>query len=637
MNEIPWTKFFPERFGIQGIVATVVFITLIIGLFVGSPVGRVLCAVGALALAGYVYFRRQRDDVGQRGKREQEESQHAEGDMKTLLFDDFQAPSSSYAVKEVGEEEPVVPSTKAGQAIAVTKEEKVKEFDIADFFDLDSDIFRSETDPRSEFNFLLTKLLMGMKEVLFAHTVAFSWVNREKQQLVLETKATSSENFTTDKRMPIEHDVASQVARSGKPQVMGRISELAEKEVLRHYQSDEGVKSLVVVPVYYLTGREEHRLPEGVIVADSKAEDAFGAETLAMLGHFTKMISALIKSYTTKYDLLLDSELLTSIRRVQDRVKSERSEQAALSALADETMKLLSWDVLTITMYAEAHQAWVIQKVVNRSFIPYPAVNQIVAFENSIVGRVIQTNTLVHVGDFEADPDVRFSADENIAMNGSFLCVPISSLNRCYGAVTIESDKKFHWTPNETEVLYRLVENAAELLEVLYMNDVMKDHVTVDETSGALNKKHFMKKLEEEILRAEDFGSELALVSLAIDNMQEHANRYGKDGFESILAQVAKLVRINTQPYDVIGRYETNGLHILLVNTTANNAYVWAEKVRKHIASNVIELGRVSCSVTVSEGVSGLTHGMKRDDLIASCARVLTKAIESGGNLVRYY
>lgn len=644
MNEIPWTKLSPERFGIQGIVATVVFITLIIGLFVGSPVGRVLCAVGALALVGYVYITWKRGATGQRGKRQpEEESQLAEGTMKTLLFDDFQAPSSSYTVKEVGEEEPVMPSTKAGQTVAVTREEKMKEFDIADFFDLDSDVFRHETDPRSEFNFLLTKLLMGMKEVLFAHSVAFFWVNREKQQLVLETKATASGNFTTNKRMPIGQDVASQVARSGKPQVLGRISALAESEVLRHYQSDEGVKSLVAVPVYYLTvsdlaeGREEHRLPEGVIVADSKAEDAFGAETLAMLGHFTKMISALIKSYTNKYDLLLDSELLTSIRRVQDRVKSERSEQAVLNALADETMKLLSWDVLTITMYSEAQQAWVIQKVVNRSFIPYPALNHSVAFANSIVGRAIQSNTLVHIADLEAEPAVRFSANENIAMNGSFLCVPISSLNRCYGAVTIESDKKFHWTPNEAEVLYRLVENAAELLEVLYMNDVMKDHITVDETSGALNKKHFLKKLEEEIHRSEDFGNELALVSLAIDNMQEHVNRYGKDGFESILGQVVKLVRINTQPYDVIGRHETNALLILLVNTTANNAYVWAEKVRKHIASNVIELGQVSCAVTVSAGVSGLSQGMKKDDLITSCTRVLNKAIESGGNLVRYY
>ena len=80
--------------------------------------------------------------------------------------------------------------------------------------------------------------------------------------------------------------------------------------------------------------RAQGILPVGTIVADSKAEDAFGQETLELLGRFTKLVSALIKSYTDKYDLLLDSELLSSIRRMQDRIRSEPGEQTILTALA---------------------------------------------------------------------------------------------------------------------------------------------------------------------------------------------------------------------------------------------------------------------------------------------------------------
>ena len=116
--------------------------------------------------------------------------------MKKLLFDDFQPSSSDgYVVKEISEEDSVVPSTKSVQPVVTAKEEKMKEFEIADFFDLESDIFRNESEPRSEFNFLLNKLLLAMKEVLFAHSVAFFWANREKQQMVLEAKATESSNF----------------------------------------------------------------------------------------------------------------------------------------------------------------------------------------------------------------------------------------------------------------------------------------------------------------------------------------------------------------------------------------------------------------------------------------------------------
>lgn len=631
-----------------GIIASIVLITLAFGLVFGSPVGRIVCGAGILALGGYVFVMLKRKGVfdaalSQRGKRQsetQEElySQPEEGDMKKLLFDDFQSSATAYVVKEIQEEEAVVPSRKSTQPVVTAKEEKVKQFAISDFFDLDSDIFRHETEPRNEFNFLLSKLLLAMKEVMFAHSVAFFWANREKQQMVLEARASDSPNFMTVKRYAIDQDVVSQVARSGKPQVLGRISPLAEKELIKHYVGSEDIKSLIVAPVYYFTGKiDEQQLPEGVIVADSKVEDAFGAETIALMGHFTKMISALIKTYTNKYDLLLDSELVTSIRRLQDRVRSERSEQAVLDALADEAVKLLNWDVLTVTMYSEAVGGWALQKIVNRSNVMYPALNDPVDFHESIVGRVIRTNTVAHINDLEAKPEIRFSLDESISLRGSFLCVPISSLNRCYGALTLESGNRFQFLGSEAEVIYRLVENAAAMLEVLYMNDLAKEFVVTDQLTGMLTRKHFTKKLEEEVVRAEDFETELALASIAIDGMQDHVNRFGKEGFDEIMNQVAKLVRINTQPYDVLGRHDTNTLSVLLINTTANDGYLWAEKMRKHIASNIITINGQSCSVTVSAGVCGLSDGMRKDELISGTSQVLNKAIESGGNLVRVY
>jgi diguanylate cyclase (GGDEF)-like protein len=634
---------------VHGTIAMALLITLIIGLFVGSPVGRIVCGVGVVALGGYLFVILKRDSIfsrtPQRGKRQSDEhqeelySQPKRDDMKTLLFDDFQPPSPhGYVVKEVTEQETVVPSTKSAQRVAVVREEKAKEFEVGDFFDLESDLLKNDLEPRSEFNFVLSKLLAAMKEVLFAHSVAFFWANREKQQMVLEARATSSQNFMLTKRYAIGDDVVSQVARTGKPQVLGRISPLAESELLSHYVVKEGIKSLVVVPVFYLTGSSvSTQLPEAVIVADSKAEDAFGPETLSLMGQFTKVISALLKSYTSKYDLLLESELLASIRRLQDRVKSERSEEAVLNALAEEAVKLVNWDVMTVTMYSEERHGWAIQKIVNRTNVLYPSLGAAVDFGESIVGKAIRTNTLINVGDMETEPVVRFAHDEVINMRGSFLCIPISSLNRCYGAVAVESWRKYHFSSNETETLYRLVENAAELLEVLYMNDLVKEHIAVDQLTGSLNKRHFQKKVEEEVLRAEDFGAELSLVHFAIDGTEEHIHRLGNEGFENLLHRVAGILRSSIHPYDVMGRTDATRLSVLLVNMAASDAYLWAEKVCKQIASTVFAIDGESCVVTLSAGVCGLTEGMGAEELTAGALQVLHKAIESGGNLVRVF
>jgi diguanylate cyclase (GGDEF)-like protein len=628
-------------FTVNGIVAAVVVLALIIGLFLGSPVGRIICGLFLLAglVAAAVVWRKQRN-IFRRGDREDTEelySQSPEGPMKKLLFDDFQSRGGQYVVKEIEEEGVVKPSSKSVQVVPITmREEKAKEFQISDFFDLDSDIFRNDTEPKSEFNFLLHKALLALKDVVFAHSAAFFWSNREKQQMVLETQATESQNFMAAKRFDVEDDVISHVARTGKPQLLGRINPVSEKELIRYYESPEYIKSVIAVPVFFFKG-EGDQLPVGVIVADSKAEDAFGAETMGMLGNFTKLVSALIKSYTDKYDLLLDSELLTSIRRMHDRIKSDPTEFTILNSLAEETNRLINWDFLTVAMYSDGQRGWILQKVVNRSGQPYVSPDQMVDFNASVVGSVIRANNIERIDDLGAEAPVRFHPDEPIDHQGTFLCIPISSMNRCYGALSLESRTPANFSGNEVETVYRLVESAAMALEVLYMNDLVKDFVIVDQLTGSFNKKHFLKKLEEEVQRAEDFGDDLALVSIALDAVQEHINRYGREGLDAIVNTVAKTIRANIRPYDVVGRQEGDGIGVLLANTAASDAYLWAEKIRKQIASNIISLGNKSFSVTVSAGVCGLGEGMHKEELISGTSQVLNKAMENGGNLVRVF
>lgn len=633
---------------VNGLVAMAGVLALIIGLFVGSPVGRVISAIVFVAACGFLFmsWKRTRAFSLPYGWKHKEEvySQSPEGNMKRLLFDDFQSSAGGkYVVKEVEETETVVPSTRSAQPVAVTKEEKVREFETRDFFDLDSDIFRNEAEPKSEFNFLLNKVLLALKEVVFAHSAAFFWANREKGQMVLEATATDSRSFIRTKRLPIESDIVSQVAISGKPQVLGRVNPVSEKELLHFYEEPEFIKSVVAVPVYFMSrgansmADSTPQQPVGVIVADSKAEDAFGAETLSLLGNFTKLVSALIKSYTDKYDMLLDSELLTSIRRIQDRIKSDPAEYTILNSLAEEINRLVNWDFLTVVMYGEERNGWMMQKVVNKAAQPYVAPDQLIDFDESIVGRVIRSNKVESVDDLSAMEPVRFYSSERIESRGSFVAVPISSLNRCYGAVTLESKNRQNFSGNEVETVYRLVENVASSLEVLYMNDLVKDHVIVDHLTGSFTRKHFLKKIEEEVQRADDFGTELALVSMAIDDMDELSMRYGKDGFDSIVSQTARILKAAIRQYDVVGRQDVDRIGVLLINTAASDGYLWAEKIRKQIAGHVMSLAGRSLSITVSAGVCGLTDGMHKEELIAGTSQVLEKARENGGNLVRVF
>jgi diguanylate cyclase (GGDEF)-like protein len=260
-----------------------------------------------------------------------------------------------------------------------------------------------------------------------------------------------------------------------------------------------------------------------------------------------------------------------------------------------------------------------------------------VDFQHSIVGEVIRANRVRTIDDLRPPQPVRFNADERIGLQGSFLAVPISSVNRCYGALCLESVNPANFAGIEVETIYRLVENAASLLEVLYMNDIARDMVTVDQVTGCLTRKQFLKVIESEIQRASDSGAELVYVSVAVDDMQGHQSRYGADGADVIVGQVAKLLRLHTRAYDGVGRMDPDRFGVLLVATSTSDGYLWAEKVRKQIAGQVIGVGGTSLSVTVSAGVCGYNEGMTRDQLIAGTSAVLHRAIEDGGNLVRVY
>jgi diguanylate cyclase (GGDEF)-like protein len=487
-----------------------------------------------------------------------------------------------------------------------------------------------------EFHGLVDKTLLVVKSTLFAHTTAFFWKNPERQQLVLEGVATDSVEFSAARRFELGSDLVSAVAGSGKPQILSIVNPAAETDLLRYYEKAAGVRSAVAVPVFFRSSMQEIETV-GVLIADSTAEDAFGQETVDLLGRFTKLISSLIKSYTDKYDLLMDSELLGSIRRLQDRLKSDHSETAVMNVLVDEITRLVNPDVLTVTMYNDDVRGWTIQKVINPLGHPSVLPSQLVDVAQSVVGEVISSNRVEVIPDLAGEERVRYYQGETLPKEGAFVCVPISSFNRCYGAIGVENRKGSTLSGQEVEMLYRLVENAASVLEVGFMNEIVKEYLAVDHLTGLMTKKFFLRRAEEEVQRAEDTDGELAFITMTVDGLDEHIRRYGREVLDVISREVASLIRVQLRPYDTLGTSEHQTVGILLANMTASNAYLWAEKARKSIASHVISYGSKNFSVTVSVGVCGLSEGMHSRELIANAGQVHSKVATAGGNGVRVY
>ncbi|MGB9773955.1 MAG: sensor domain-containing diguanylate cyclase [Bacteroidota bacterium] len=537
---------------------------------------------------------------------------------QTLLFDDL----SLY---------PRRTSSAASPQPAMSSTGISSEFEVMNFFDRDIEAISAETDPRIEFDFLLGKVLNIAKEVLFAHTVVFAWANFDKHRMVIEAKSTNAANFTPNKRFPMESDLVSQIAASGKPQIVSRIEPTNERDLIAYYSEKEYVKSFVGAPVFF-----GQRLV-GVLAADSKAEDAFGIETLSLLAHFTKLLSVLIKSYTDKYDLQLESRGFAAIARMHERLVAPVTPAVVAEMFIDEALSLTDAERVSVTLFDDDRQAWRVIRAKHRGSQTDAIENLEVDLNASVVGESIRTNTPRLVRDISAVQVIRYSKGEPPLPAGSFLVVPLTSLQRGYGAIALESTTPHGLNARDEHLFSRLAGVVANVLEVLVLSDVIREFVVVDDLTGTYNKRAFLERAKEEFLRAADQGVEFSVLLLAVDNMKELVDRYGAGGFDQILVNVSQIIRASGRPYDVVGRYDYNRLGIVLSGMSANDAYLWSEKLRKAVASHVISIGDKTFSVTISVGICGATVHATVDEILLNASQVLHKSMESGGNTVRVF
>lgn len=535
---------------------------------------------------------------------------------------------------------PEASSSHEPQAAVIVQEEyheRKYDFKLSDFFDLSEEVGAQESGPKSEFTNLIKRVLSLVQNTYFAHTVAFFWVNREKKQLVLESYVSESSRFTSHRRREIGLDLISQIANSGKPQLVTEINELSQPEMLGYYEDVEPVKAFVGVPIFYSQLTVEPQNPVAVLAMDCLEKDAYGNETLSSLGHVTKLVSGLIRSYTDKYDLLLDSELLRSVTRMRDQLKIDFTVHTVARSLVEETSRLVGWDYLTVVLFDETRKAWAIHMVMNRMNDPYVAVTNIVDHQRSLVGDVIQSATFKIVDHIEESNLPRFFRSERCESKGSLMILPLNSLSRCYGALVVESKDARSYSEADSKLLQKIVDVASWAFEILGLTEVTNAYVTLDETTGVANHKYFMGRVQEEVQRANDFGSDLSIVMISIDSISEHMNRIGKDGCDFVLQNVGRMIKNSIRPYDLVGRFDFNRFAVLLVNTTPNEASLWAEKLRKNVASNIINVESRSFSVTISMGISGAVNEASDVELLEKADRVLKKAVEAGGNIVRVY
>ncbi len=152
---------------------------------------------------------------------------------------------------------------------------------------------------------------------------------------------------------------------------------------------------------------------------------------------------------------------------------------------------------------------------------------------------------------------------------------------------------------------------AKRVLELEYsLKDALakKRHLAMtDPLTSLYNRRYFMRHFSRALKRAQRYGGTVSLLLLDIDNFKRINDTFGHGVGDVVLKrftrQTAKCLQRATDWCARIGGEE---FAVVLEGTTLTDARACAERVRRQIASSIIDTSAGPVQITVSIGVSGL-------------------------------
>ena len=154
-----------------------------------------------------------------------------------------------------------------------------------------------------------------------------------------------------------------------------------------------------------------------------------------------------------------------------------------------------------------------------------------------------------------------------------------------------------------------------------------------DEFTGLPNRRAFMRRLEDEIGRAQRYGTPLALAIMDLDEFKAINDTYGHAAGDEVLRCYATDVLSIFRHHDMVARYGGEEFSVLLPNTGQEGAVCALHKVQQRVAKRSCEIaGRKLSLPTFSAGLTLYVPGELPHALIDRADQALYQAKRLGRN-----
>lgn len=158
-----------------------------------------------------------------------------------------------------------------------------------------------------------------------------------------------------------------------------------------------------------------------------------------------------------------------------------------------------------------------------------------------------------------------------------------------------------------------------------------------DFLTGALNRRAFMERADQQLALAQRTGMPLALLLIDVDHFKRVNDEHGHAAGDAVLVEIARLVGASIRKQDTLGRYGGEEFGVLLPSTDEAGAMVVAEKLRSAVEAMRCPVMSKEISATISIGATVCravceTCPADFNKLLADADRALYQAKHGGRN-----
>lgn len=234
---------------------------------------------------------------------------------------------------------------------------------------------------------------------------------------------------------------------------------------------------------------------------------------------------------------------------------------------------------------------------------------------------------------------------KKISLHSIFI-FPLIQAEKILGNLILRISSQKSFTPQEiqfAEWISRLathaIRNAHHYETLLQEKNHLEKLATIDFLTDTHNHRFFNARLGEEFNRAIRYHLSLSCILLDVDDFKWVNDTYGHRRGDTILREVASVIKGTIRKTDFLARYGGEEFVILLPQTDLAGAYQEGERIRQAVRAHSYSDTHQTKKITLSLGVASFPERniLTTDDLIRAADTALYQAKRKGKDRTENY